>query len=254
MRQLDDKVIVLAGGAGGIGGATARRLASEGAIVVIGDLNAADAKEIADEIVATGGRAISCALDVGDEESIKALMNLAVSTYRGIDGLHFNAAERSLLSVDTTVVDIDVGHWDYIQKVSLRGGMLCARYAIPEMLKRGGGSIVFTSSGASSAGEPVRVAYAAAKAGLNAIMRHVASAWGKQGIRSNAVAPGPILTPHHLKAVSPEQREERLKKYPITRLGAPEDIASMVALLMSAEGGFIQGQVIYIDGGSQFRG
>jgi NAD(P)-dependent dehydrogenase (short-subunit alcohol dehydrogenase family) len=253
MLDLSNKVIALAGGAGGIGGATSRLLAKQGASVVVGDLNFEDAETVAKAIRAEGGKAIAVPLDVGEDASVRELIAAAVAEFGGLDGVHFNAAERSLLRSDTTVVDIEIEHWDTIQRVTLRGGMLAARYAIPELLKRGGGSIVFTSSAAGFKGLPNVVAYSTAKAGLHAIVRHVATTWGKQGVRANAVAPGSVVTPHHLKVFDDATRAERLSGAFSQRLGRPDDIASMVAMLMSDDGSWIQGQVISIDGGSTMR-
>jgi len=122
------------------------------------------------------------------------------------------------------------------------------------LLKRGGGAIVYTSSGAAYVGEPERVSYAVSKSGINALMRHVASRWGKDGIRSNAIAPGLVLTDGSRASMDAEAQERMLALGRSTRLGTPDDIASMVALLFSDDGEWVNGQVISVDGGITMRG
>ena len=136
---------------------------------------------------------------------------------------------------------------------NLRGQLLCTRHAIPEIRKRGGGAIVYTSSGAAYAGEPERVSYAISKSGINALMRHVASRWGKEGIRSNAIAPGVVLTENAGANIPEEMRNWMLGLGRSPRLGRPEDIAAMVALLFSDDGEWINGQVVSVDGGVTLR-
>jgi NAD(P)-dependent dehydrogenase (short-subunit alcohol dehydrogenase family) len=124
---------------------------------------------------------------------------------------------------------------------------------LPVLLERGGGSLVYTSSAAAFIGEPERPAYAVAKAGINAIVRHVASKWGKQGIRANAIAPGLVLTDKIQQALDPKFRDMALRGSKSPRLGRPEDIAAMVAFLMSDDGEWINGQVLSVDGGATMR-
>lgn len=252
MQRLEGKVIVLAGGAGGIGTATALRLASEGASVVIGDLNAEGASSAAEEVRRRGGRAVSLALDIADETAVGRLFDLALETFGGIDGVHANAADLSEQHRDVNILDIDLDFWDRVLRANLKGYVHVTRAALPLLLERGGGAIVYTSSGAVFAGEPVRVAYAASKAGVNALMRHVASAWGKHGIRSNAISPGLVTSPT-VMALPQDFRDACLAANRTVRLGEADDIAAMVAMLMSADGAWIQGQVITVDGGQIIR-
>jgi len=144
--------------------------------------------------------------------------------------------------------------FDRTVAIDLRGHVLCTRHALPEILKRGGGAIVYTGSGAAYAGEPTRIGYAVAKAGVHALMRHVASRWGKEGIRSNAIAPGLVMTDNALTNMPKERQEEMLAIGRSVRLGRPADIASTVAMLMSDDGDWINGQVISVDGGITMRG
>lgn len=248
MRRLEGKVIVVAGGAGGIGTATCRRLASEGARIVVGDIHADAAERVAEAVRAAGGEAVAIGVDIADEAAVGELFDLAVRSFGGVDGLHANAADLSEQYRDLDILEIDLDFWDRILRANLKGYVHCTRRALPLILERGGGSIVYTSSGAVFAGEPVRVAYAASKAGVNALMRHVASAWGKKGVRCNVVSPGLVTSPT-VMALPEEFRDACLAANRSTRLGEPADIAAMVAMLMSDDGAWIQGQVIGIDGG-----
>ena len=254
MRGLKDKVAVIAGGATGIGAATATRLAEEGVSVVIGDVNIDAAKALAETIRAAGGTATAVAFDVSDDASVKHLVDTAVETYGGIDCMHANAADLSLCLSDTDAVDLSLDIWDRTMAVNLRGHLLCTRHAVPALLKRGGGAMIYTSSGAAYVGEAERVAYAVSKSGINALMRHVASKWGKEGIRSNAIAPGLIMTDNALANMPKEAQDHILSIGRSARLGRPADIASAVTMLMSDDGDWINGQVISVDGGITMRG
>lgn len=252
MRGLNGKVVIVAGGGSGIGAASARRLAQEGATVVVADVNLPGAEDVAADIRSAGGAANATAFDMRDESSIQALVADTVSRHGGLDGIHVNAAHMKAVLEDRTAVDIDLDVFDETLAVNLRGHLLCTRHAVPALLERGGGAIVYTSSLAAHIGEPKRIAYAASKAGVNALARHVASRWGRENIRANAIAPGMVHTDNN--STSPPERMERaLKGTRSTRLGRPEDIAAMVAMLMSADGEWINGQVIAVDGGATMR-
>lgn len=255
MRGLENKVVVIAGGAGGIGTATSRRLADEGAKVVVGDLNDAAAKKVADGITSDGGTAVAVQFDVSDDDSVRNLIDSAVDAFGGVDCVHANAADLSVPVImgDTDALDVDLDIWDRTMAVNLRGFLLCTRHAIPKLLERGGGALVYTSSAASFVGEPARPSYAAAKSGVNALMRHVASKWGKQRIRANAIAPGLIVSDQMSEVIPQDLQQRTLKGTRSWRLGHPRDIAAMVAFLMSEDGEWINGQVISVDGGVTLR-
>jgi NAD(P)-dependent dehydrogenase (short-subunit alcohol dehydrogenase family) len=176
MRGLEGKVVVVAGGAGGIGTATSMRLGEEGARVVVGDLNGSAATDVADRINAGGGEAIAVPFDVSDDDSVGGLVRAAVDAFGGIDACHANAADLSVPVImgDTDALDVDLEIWDRTMLVNLRGFLLCTRHVVPELLKRGGGAIVYTSSAASFVGETAPPSYAAAKSGVNPHMSHVA--------------------------------------------------------------------------------
>lgn len=254
LRGLADKVAIVAGGATGLGAATAARLAEEGCRVVIGDVAVDAARQTAARIAAAGGTATQVPFDLSDPASVAGLIDCAATTYGGVDLLFNVGADMSTIRADTDVVDIDFDVWDRVMTVSLRGYVAAMKYAIPEMLKRGGGAIVNMSSAAAFQGEPARPAYATAKAGIGALTRHVASRWGKENIRCNAVAPGFTAT-ETIRSVPqwPDLEAAALKRIRGPRVGEPGDVAALVAFLLSAEGEWINGQVVNVDGGTVLR-
>jgi NAD(P)-dependent dehydrogenase (short-subunit alcohol dehydrogenase family) len=254
LRGLDGKVTVIVGGATGLGSATAQRLGREGCRVVVGDLALEAAHDTAIAIKSHGGEAVAAAFDLSDPSSIQALFEVAVDRFGGVDSIFNVGADMSTLPKDTDVVDIDLEVWDRVMTVNVRGYVCAMKQAIPLILERGGGAIVNMSSAAAFQGEPTRPAYATAKAGIGALTRHVASRWGRQGVRCNAVAPGFTATETIRSAPQWSDLEQAaLKRMPSARVGAPEDVASLVAFLMSDEGAWINGQVLNVDGGTIMR-
>jgi NAD(P)-dependent dehydrogenase (short-subunit alcohol dehydrogenase family) len=254
LRGLADRAVVVVGGATGIGAATAARLAEEGCRVVIGDIAEDAAHATAERIVAGGGAATAVAFDLADPDSVSGLIDRAASIHGGIDAMFNVGADMTAIRADTDIVEIDLTVWDRVMAVNLRGYVAAMKHAIPRMLSRGGGAIVNMSSAAAFQGEPARPAYATAKAGIGALTRHVASRWGKEGIRCNAVAPGFTATEAIRSAPQwPQLEAAALKRIRGPRVGATEDIAALVAFLLSDEGAWINGQVINIDGGTVLR-
>ncbi|WP_157217428.1 SDR family NAD(P)-dependent oxidoreductase [Flavisphingomonas formosensis] len=251
MRGLDGKVAVIAG-AGGIGGETAARLASEGALVFLGDLDLASAEDHAGRVRTKGGTCVPFAYDQTDDASVKALMDAAAAQFGRIDFLHANAADLRTIFDDSDALSVGLDVFDQTISVNLRGMLSCTRHALPHIL-RSKGAIVYTSSTAAHAGEPVRPCYAMSKAGVTALMRHVASRWGKDGIRANAIAPGMIITERLAVTMAQSAQDEMLAGCRSPRLGRSADIAAMVAMLFSDDGAWINGQVIAVDGGSTLR-
>jgi NAD(P)-dependent dehydrogenase (short-subunit alcohol dehydrogenase family) len=179
---------------------------------------------------------------------------LAVSTFGGLDGFHANFANFRDGANGEDVLSLPLEIYDDMMRVNARGFLLCTRHAVPVMISRGGGSMVYTSSGAAYMGETVRVAYAMSKAAAHALMRHVARRFGPDGIRANVIAPGVISHSRFEAVISPEMATAFKQMTAIkTRLGSPADIAAMGALLMSDEGSYITGQVISVDGGNLMR-
>jgi NAD(P)-dependent dehydrogenase (short-subunit alcohol dehydrogenase family) len=251
--QLDGKVVLLSGGASDIGRATARRLGAEGAAVVIGDVAAEGALSVADEVSAAGGRAVGVRCDVRSEASVAAFVERAVTEFGGVDCVDHNAA-WSHPRLDTDAGGVDLGVWDRVIETTTRGALLLARSAIPVMAARGGGSIVTISSGTSTIGESTRVAYGVSKAALNQLTRHLATRYGRDGIRANAIAPGFILTATAAANVPAEVQRRLAEANPTRRLGTPDDIARVVVFLCSDASAYVNGQVLHVDGGHQIAG
>jgi NAD(P)-dependent dehydrogenase (short-subunit alcohol dehydrogenase family) len=222
--------------------------------VIVGDIAIEGAQQTATTIAADGGQATAFPCDLSDPTSVGALFASAVDTFGGVHATFNVGADMSTLPADTDVVDIDLEVWDRVMTVNLRGYVCAMKHAIPLMIDSGGGSIVNMSSAAAFQGEPARPAYATAKAGIGALTRHVASRWGKDGIRCNAVAPGFTATDTIRSAPQwPDLEAKALSRMRSTRVGEPEDVASLVAFLLSDEGAWINGQVLNVDGGTILR-
>jgi NAD(P)-dependent dehydrogenase (short-subunit alcohol dehydrogenase family) len=250
--RVEGKVSIITGAASGIGRVTALTLAREGAKVVIADIDLEGGRRVADEIVAGGGEALAVKVDVGSEASVIALVEVVMDTFGALHVLHNNAAITSPAHQrrDGNLLELDVEVWDETMRIDLRGPMLGCKHAIPHMIESGGGSIVNTTSNSALAGDLTLNAYAAAKGGLNTLTLSVATAFGKQGIRCNAVSPAHIESPS-LAAVVPAEVVEMLRSQCLTPgLGSPQDVANMVLFLASEEAAFITGQILRVDGGA----
>jgi NAD(P)-dependent dehydrogenase (short-subunit alcohol dehydrogenase family) len=246
---LDGKVAIVTGSGSGIGRATAVRMASEGAAVVVADINVDTAKETVTTIESAGGQAVAQWVDIGDESAIEAMAQAAIDSFGRLDCIHNNAANVTVVPRDLDVAGMDVEVWDATMNVNLRGAMLGCKHALPHMLRTGGGSIVNTSSMAGQFGDLNRVAYGVSKAGIDSLTRYVATQYGKQGIRCNAIAPGVVDTPSLAANVPKEQVDMFLRSAVTPTLGKPDDIAGVVVFLASDASRFITGQVINVDGG-----
>ncbi|MES2263887.1 MAG: SDR family oxidoreductase [Pseudomonadota bacterium] len=247
MQRLQDKVAIVTGGGGGIGAATARRLAQEGAQVVIADIDGARAAQVADAI---GAAALAVQYDAADTASIEAMIAQTVTHFGRLHILHNNAAltDPAVQALDTTATEIPFDTWNAILNVNLTGYLAACRYAIPHMVDAGGGSIINTVSNSGLVGDTARIAYGSSKAGAIALTRYVATQYGRLGIRCNAISPGVILTPA-MEAAVPEIRANAMRHVLTRRLGVPDDVAALVAYLSSEEAGYLTGQCISIDGG-----
>ncbi|MGO9509935.1 MAG: SDR family NAD(P)-dependent oxidoreductase [Mycobacterium sp.] len=231
MRGLIDKTFLIAGGATGIGAATAKRLAAEGACVAIGDIN------------------------IADTQSAQNFVDRTIEEFGGIHGLHNVGADLSdhNLGRDTTILDTDMDVWLRTLDVNLLGYVRTIRAVLPHLLAAGGGSIVNTSSGAALGSDPQHVAYGASKAAVNHLTRHVAVNWGKHNIRSNGVMPGLVMGETQERQNDLQLQQAFLMFGKTTRLGRPDDLAAITTFLLSEEAEWITGQVWYIGGGSHLR-
>jgi NAD(P)-dependent dehydrogenase (short-subunit alcohol dehydrogenase family) len=254
MGRHDGKVALCAGSATGMGAQTALRLGREGARVVIGDVNLAGAQKMIDQIKSEGGEGLAAQFDIAEPDSVKGMIDRVVAHYGRLDLLHVNATDRTRNNEDFDAVSTDLDVFDRIHTVSLRGHLLCTRFAVPQMLKTGGGAIVYTSSDAGKTAAPEKMSYYIAKAGLNGLMRHVAIRWGKEGIRANCVCPGLIMTDAVMINTKEEFRRQALARVPSPRLGTMEDIAAMVSFLLSDDAAWVNGQAVSVDGGSVMHG
>ena len=253
LNRFEGKVIAIAGGSGGIGSGVSKRLAREGATVIVGDILQASADQTAEEIKAEGGKAVPVQIDIGEEASVKAFVEAAVAVQGGIDGFHVNALDSSRQKKDIDPSEIDMADFDYLMHTNMRGYFLCTRYAVPRLVERGGGCMLYTSSNAVYQGVDYMPVYAMGKSAINALARYVASRWGKHGVRGNVISPGLIVHPNSQAALGDDYIKHRLSTLYSTRVGVPDDIAAVAALLLADEGAYIQGQVICVDGGAVRR-
>jgi len=252
--RLDGKICVITGAGSGQGRAAALRFAEEGARVVIAEVDTATGASVADEIAAAGGAALFMQTDVSSEEDWRSVVTAAVDRFGGVDVLYNNAAVAPVQ--DGSVVDVPLGTWDRILAVNLTGPMLGCRHAIPQMLRRGGGSIINTSSIRAFVGgsQPID-AYTASKGALISLTRSLAVVYGPQGIRANVIAPGTIRTPMAQvhDAHGDAGSRMRLARYPVGRFGEPAEIADLALYLASDESRWTNGAVMVIDGGAMIN-
>jgi NAD(P)-dependent dehydrogenase (short-subunit alcohol dehydrogenase family) len=250
--RLAGRRIIVIGAATGIGAATVKRLAAEGAYVCAADINLDGAEATAQ---AAGGGCFAAPVDIADEACVNAAVDAAVKRLGGLDGAHINAADLRVIFQDSDALAVDLAVFDRTIAVNLRGHLLCTRALLPHLLASGRGAIAYPGSGASDSGVAERPCYAMSKSGLNALMRHVASRWGRQGLTANVVAPGFTMTAELVTGgeVPPALIERFLAEGRSPRLGRSEDLAGMVAMLLSEEGRWINGQVIHINGGALLR-
>jgi NAD(P)-dependent dehydrogenase (short-subunit alcohol dehydrogenase family) len=247
-RRFEGKVALITGGGSGMGAATARRLADEGARVAVGDLNG----ELADKVATSiGDQALAVQFDAGDVTSVERLVATTVEHFGRLDVLHNNAAimDPAHIARDTNPVDIDFEVWDRTFAVNVRGYLAGCKYAIPHMLAVGGGSIVMTVSGSAKLGDLGAIAYAASKGAITTFVKSVATIYGKQGIRCNGISPGLIRTEGGRRNVFGPMVDIQLRNTLTPRLGESEDIAAAVAYLASDEAAFVTGTILDVDGG-----
>ena len=244
--RLANKVVIITGGAKGIGRGTALRLAREGARIVIADIDTANGKQTVEDVKNLGATVRFVETDVSRAEDVRRLVQETVDIFGGVDVLHSNAAH---IQDFHPVLETTEAEWEKALAVSLKGGFLCSKEVLPHMIKRGAGSIIFTASILSHIAIPGFAAYCAAKGGLIQLMRSLALDYGKYGIRVNALCPGPIRTWPDNVEVPRELQDSLTGPTILKRFGTPEEVANCVLFLASDEASFVTGSCLFVDGG-----
>jgi NAD(P)-dependent dehydrogenase (short-subunit alcohol dehydrogenase family) len=243
--RLTGRVAVITGGCSGIGLATARRFADEGAKVVIGDLNATDGAPLADEL---GGTFVE--VDVTEAEQVEALFRTAHQSYGSVD-VAFNNAGISPPE-DDSILTTELAAWRRVQEVNLTSVYLCCKAVLPYMLEQKRGSIINTASFVAVMGAATsQISYSASKGGVLSMSRELGVQFAREGVRVNALCPGPVNTPmlQELFASDPERAARRLVHIPLGRFAEPQEIAAAVLFLASDESSFITASQFMVDGG-----
>ena len=244
-QRLAGKVAVITGGASGIGFATAQRFAAEGAIVVIGDMDVAAGEKAA---AAVGGLFVQ--VNVTEEDQVDNLFNTAYKVYGSVD-IVFNNAGISPPE-DDSIETTELPAWQKVQDVNLKSVYLCCRSALRHMVRQQSGSIINTASFVAVLGSATsQISYTASKGGVLAMSRELGVQFARQGIRVNALCPGPADTPllQELFSKDPERAQRRLVHIPIGRFANPSELAAAVAFLASDDSSFITGSTFLVDGG-----
>ncbi len=249
MHQLTGKVAIVTGASSGIGYETARLFAREGAKLVVTARRQAELNALVADIERDGGEAVAVAGDIRDEQLARALVETALGRFGGLD-IAFNNA--GMTGDATPVCDIPIDAWQAIVDTNLTSAFLGAKYQLPAMIKRGGGSIIFTSTiVGTTVGFPGMGAYAASKAGLIGLMQVIAVEYGTHGIRANALLPGGTDTPMgRASANTPEARAFVEGLHALKRLALPEEIARSALYLASDASSFTTGSNLIVDGGN----
>jgi NAD(P)-dependent dehydrogenase (short-subunit alcohol dehydrogenase family) len=245
--RLQDKVAIVTGAASGMGAATARRFAKEGAKVVIADMLEDDGRKVASDITLANGAAEFMRLDVTDEASWQSVVGATVGKYGRLDILVNNAGISGSAVADM----LDTDAWDRLMQVNARGVFLGTKYAVLEMKKTGGGAIVNLSSISGNTGQTMtHMGYNASKGAVRTLTKSTAVQFGRDGIRANSVHPG-LMPPMRTSGATadPEIRAKMLQGVPLRRAGEVDEVANAVLFLASDEASYITGAELYVDGG-----
>lgn len=248
--RLKDKICIITGAGSGMGRVACETFAREGALVAAFDVVRETGEETVARVRAAGGEAAFFHCDVADEASVRAAVAGTVERFGGVDVLYNNAG--IMPEADHSVIDTSVEVWDRVMAVNVRSVFLCCKYAIPEMLKRGRGSVINIASFVALVGCSVpQDAYTASKGALISLTKSLAIQFRPRGVRANAICPGPIETPLMTEWLlkDEEARRIRLGRQPSGRFGKPEDIVSAALYLASDESDWTNGAVMVVDGG-----
>ena len=248
--RLQDKVAIITRAGGGMGRTAALMFAAEGASVVVAEFGEAAGVETVRQVEAAGGRASFVKADVSNEADARAMVEHAVSTYGRIDVLYNNAG--IMPEADHSVTDTEVAVWDQVMAVNVRGVFLGCKYAIPQMVDGGGGSVINIASFVALVGCSVpQDAYTASKGALLSLTRSLAVQFGPHGVRTNAICPGPVETPLLMDWLVKDEQAKRIRlaRNPTGRFGKPEEIVNMAIYLASDESRWTNGAQLVVDGG-----
>jgi NAD(P)-dependent dehydrogenase (short-subunit alcohol dehydrogenase family) len=246
MGRLDGKVAVITGAASGIGREAAMLFSNEGASVVVADVS----REAGERTAAECRDAVFQAVDVSDPDSVTALYAAAAQHYGGVDILYNNAG--IMPADDDSILSTDADAWDRVQAVNAKGVFLCCKYGIPHLLERGAGSVINVASFVALLGAATsQIAYTASKGAVLSMSRELAVQFARQGVRVNALCPGPVETPllMRLFASDPAAYERRRVHLPMGRLATAGEIASAALFLASDESSYVNGATFLVDGG-----
>lgn len=250
-QRLEGRVIIVTGGGHGIGKAYAARLATEGAKVVIAEIDENAALNVAKELCDAGYEALGVRTDVSDPASVEQMADTAVERFGRIDVLVNNAAIFATVPMSRSPFDeISVDEWDRMMSVNVKGTWLASRAVIPQMRKQGYGKIINVSSGTALKGSPSRIHYVTSKAGILGFTKTLANEVGKDNICVNCVAPGSTLSEENPDEGIVKMRNQAATTRALKRVQSPQDLTGAVVFFASADSDFITGQTLVVDGGS----
>jgi NAD(P)-dependent dehydrogenase (short-subunit alcohol dehydrogenase family) len=245
-KRLDGKVCVITGAAGGMGRDAVLLFCSEGAKVCVADVDGEAAERVAD----SAGEAFAVQVDVADESSVQAMYAETVGRYGGIDVLYNNAGISP--ADDGSILATELDAWERVQAVNTRGVFLCCKHGIPHLLERGGGSVINVASFVALVGAATsQISYTASKGAVLSFSRELAVQFARQGVRVNALCPGPVETPLLLRIFGddPTAFERRRIHLPMGRLAKPREIVNAALFLASDESSYVNGATFVVDGG-----